>query len=163
MKLYGYIALALVGAYILYRIVRYGMARADSPFEYFTYSEFDQPGLPGSGARYMSTDFIHMLDAVRRAVGFPLVVTSGYRSPEYNEEVGGVANSSHIKGLAVDLAAPTDDMKYEIAQAAISQGINRIGWGRTFIHLDIDKDKTPNVVWNYGNEAPSYYELENLA
>jgi len=139
------------------------MARADSPFKYFTYSEFDEPGKPGSGAKHMSTDFIKKLDKIREMVGFPLIITSGYRSPAYNAQVGGVSNSSHIKGLAADISAVTDDMKYEIAQAAISVGISRIGWGNSFIHLDVDKDKTQDVVWGYGNSYPNFYELENLA
>ena len=139
------------------------MARAESPFKYFTWSEFDQPNLSGSGAKYMSADFIHKLDAIRKDVGFPLIITSGYRSPEYNAKVGGVANSSHIKGLAADISAITNDMRFEIAKSAIRNGITRIGWGNTFIHLDVDKDKSQEVVWGYGNEYPNFYELENLA
>ena len=163
MKTYWYIGAAIIVGYIVYRIIRYSMARAESPFRYFTWSEFDQPNLAGSGARYMSADFIHKLDSIREDVGFPMVISSGYRSPEHNAQVGGVANSSHIKGLAADIIAPTDDMKYEIAQSAIRNGITRIGWGNSFIHLDVDKDKTQQVVWGYGNDYPNYYELEVLA
>jgi hypothetical protein len=159
-----YLLLAIGLAYIVIRLIRYMMARAESPFKYFTYSEFDQPNLKGSGAKYMSTDFIHKLDAIRAEVGFPMIITSGYRSQAYNDSLSGsVPNSSHIKGLAADIAAPSEDMRFEIAKAAINQGINRIGWGNTFIHLDVDQDKSPNVVWGYGNQYPNFYELENLA
>ena len=163
MKPYIYIALIAAAIFLVYRIIRYIMERSKSPFIYFTYSEFDQPGLPGSGAKYMNTDFIKKLDKVREIVGFPLVITSGYRGPEYNEKVGGVSNSSHIKGLAADISAITDDMRYEIAQAAISVGITRIGWGQSFIHLDVDDAKSQNVVWGDGNQFPNFYELQNLA
>ena len=159
-----YLLFAIGLAYIVMRLIRYMMARSKSPFKYFTWSEFDQPNYAGSGAKFMSADFIHKLDAIRADVGFPLIITSGYRSQAYNDGLSGsVPNSSHIKGLAADISAPTEDMRFEIAKAAINQGINRIGWGNSFIHLDIDKDKTPDVVWGYGNEYPNYYELENLA
>lgn len=159
-----YLLFAIGLAYIVIRLIRYMMARAKSPFKYFTWSEFDQPNYSGSGAKFMSADFIHKLDAIRADVGFPLIITSGYRSQAYNDGLSGsVPNSSHIKGLAADISAPTEDMRFEIAKAAINQGINRIGWGNSFIHLDVDKDKTPDVVWGYANEFPNYYELENLA
>ena len=47
-----------------------------------------------------------LLDPIREAWGRPLIVTSGYRSPELNKVVGGVANSQHLQGLAADLITP---------------------------------------------------------
>lgn len=32
----------------------------------------------------------------------PVIVTSGWRSPEYNQKIGGAKNSYHLKGLAID-------------------------------------------------------------
>lgn len=43
-----------------------------------------------------------VLDPLREAVG-PLTVTSGYRSPEVNREVGGAMNSFHVEGRAADI------------------------------------------------------------
>lgn len=43
------------------------------------------------------------LDKVREMWGKPLIVNSGYRSPELNKKVGGVHNSNHLKGEAVDI------------------------------------------------------------
>lgn len=43
-----------------------------------------------------------LLEKVRAAVGVPLVITSGYRSASENEAVGGVSNSQHMLGAAVD-------------------------------------------------------------
>jgi uncharacterized protein YcbK (DUF882 family) len=114
------------------------MERKDSPFKYFAWSEFDSPDQPGSGAIHMNLAFVHKLDAIRAEAGIPLIITSGYRTQAHNAKVGGVANSSHIKGVAVDISAPTEAIKRKIAAAAIKHGINRIGWGRSFIHLDLD-------------------------
>ena len=33
----------------------------------------------------------------------PIIITSGYRSPELNRKVGGVATSNHLTGCAVDI------------------------------------------------------------
>jgi hypothetical protein len=43
----------------------------------------------------------HILQPVRDKFG-PVVVTSGYRSPEVNKAIGGSATSDHCKGQAAD-------------------------------------------------------------
>ena len=47
---------------------------------------------------------VSVLDPIREAWGQPLIVTSGYRSPELNVAVGGVPTSAHMIGCAVDIA-----------------------------------------------------------
>ena len=44
-----------------------------------------------------------VLEPLRQHVGKPITVTSGYRSKELNKAVGGVENSQHRVGEAVDL------------------------------------------------------------
>lgn len=46
-----------------------------------------------------------LLDPIRAAWGAPVTVNSGYRSPELNAAVGGVARSQHLRGEAADLSA----------------------------------------------------------
>ncbi len=48
---------------------------------------------------------VEALEEIRARVGEPLHVTSGYRPADYNREVGGVSNSSHVDGLAADFYA----------------------------------------------------------
>ena len=43
------------------------------------------------------------LQTIRNELHLPIVVTSGYRSKEVNEAVGGVLSSYHVKGLAADI------------------------------------------------------------
>jgi len=38
-------------------------------------------------------------------------ISSGYRDREYNKKVGGVENSQHIKGQAVDFTTPNANLK----------------------------------------------------
>ena len=156
----GALVLVALVLYLLWRIGTYTRERMASPFRYFTWSEFDSADAPGSGEQHMDAAFVRKLDAIREGVGFPLIITSGYRTAEHNAKVGGVADSAHTKGLAADIRALTDAQKRAIARAAIAQGITRIGWGRTFIHLDVDGTKPQRVAWGYpGSPAPAYTSL----
>ena len=46
-----------------------------------------------------------VLDPIREHWGLPIRVTSGYRCPELNAEVGGVEESYHMDGCAADITA----------------------------------------------------------
>ena len=97
---------------------------------YFKLEEFDSPDEVGSGEK-MSEELLAMLDAVRKKFGKPIKINSGYRTIAHNKKVGGKPSSSHLKGLLREV------------------GFNRIGVAGTFIHIDIDKNKSPNVMWVY--------------
>lgn len=43
------------------------------------------------------------LDKIRDELGSPIVVNSGFRTPEVNAAVGGASRSLHMKGLAADI------------------------------------------------------------
>ena len=43
------------------------------------------------------------LEGISQQVGYQLQVTSGYRSPEYNQSVGGAKRSQHMEGNATDI------------------------------------------------------------
>jgi len=47
----------------------------------------------------------NVLQPLRDAVGFPINITSGYRSPMLNQAIGGATNSQHTKGQAADLVS----------------------------------------------------------
>lgn len=49
----------------------------------------------------------YYLDPIRGMLGFPITVTSSYRSLALNKLVGGVPNSYHLFGCAFDLVAST--------------------------------------------------------
>lgn len=115
----------------------------------FRQAEFDSPDEPGSGAK-MDATFVRLLDELRDRVGFPLVLTSAYRSPAHNASLEhSVDGSAHTLGLAVDIAARSSSERFIIVRNALELGVRRIGIGRTFIHLDVDRSKPANVVWLY--------------
>lgn len=61
------------------------------------------------------------LELVRKALGKPIIITSGYRCLALNARVGGVSTSAHTKGLAVDFKSSFGTPK-EICQRLIDAG-----------------------------------------
>jgi len=116
--------------------------------KFFTHDEFDSPDAPGSGIK-MNQDFLDLLDRIRGDAAIPFKVNSGFRTKEHNRVAGGKPNSAHLKGLAVDLAAPTNLAKFLIAATAIRKGVQRIGFGKNFIHLDVDLTLPHPRIWVY--------------
>jgi uncharacterized protein YcbK (DUF882 family) len=116
--------------------------------KYFEYEEFDSPDIQGSG-QLMDSKLLEMIDEAREIYGKPIHVNSGYRTVEHNREVGGVKSSSHLKGLAIDVACVKSDDRFAMLSALLEVGFNRIGVASSFIHVDIDKDKSQNVIWTY--------------
>jgi zinc D-Ala-D-Ala carboxypeptidase len=60
------------------------------------------------------------MELVRYALGCPVIVTSGYRSPEVNRNVGGASTSMHVQGLAADFIAPGFGTPYQVCQKLMS-------------------------------------------
>lgn len=116
--------------------------------KYFCYSEFDSPDIQGSG-QMMDKDFLNLLDLARDRFDKPIHINSGFRTPQHNEEVGGAESSSHLKGLAADIACTNSKDRFELIDIFLDLGVNRIGIAGTFIHVDVDPDKAPNVMWTY--------------
>jgi uncharacterized protein YcbK (DUF882 family) len=116
--------------------------------KYFSYEEFASPDVPHSG-EYMDADFLEMLDHARHIAGIPFKINSGYRTIEHNYEVGGKPNSSHIIGKATDIAIQSSRQRWIIIDSLIKAGFNRIGVAKTFIHVDSDEHKDPDVLWTY--------------
>ena len=52
-----------------------------------------------------------ILQPLRDALGCPIIINSGYRCPQVNKLVGGVANSQHMAGCAADIR-PADLKKF---------------------------------------------------
>lgn len=49
---------------------------------------------------------VYCIQPIRDYIKKPMVISSGYRSYALNKEVGGVYNSQHCKGQAVDFTVP---------------------------------------------------------
>lgn len=58
----------------------------------------------------------NVLEPARERLGKPIVVNSGFRCPVHNAAVGGVANSQHMKGEAVDITCEDNKRLAEIIE-----------------------------------------------
>jgi len=99
--------------------------------------------------RNLDPFLVEMLDVARGKADVPFKINSGFRTKARNRAVGGVKDSSHLTGNAVDINARGNDKRFKIVKALLEVGFNRIGIGETFVHADISKNKSNNVIWTY--------------
>ncbi len=81
---------------------------------HFCYEEFEQSWtanqrgidnrIPSEKIRYaIRLLVLNLLQPLRDKLQRPLIITSGYRTPALNQEVGGSKHSQHMKGEAADI------------------------------------------------------------
>jgi len=94
---------------------------------------------------------IDLMNKARARAGIPFIVTSWYRCKAHNESIGSKSTSSHVSGLAVDIAFKNSVDKFTIMKALINTGFERIGINekKKFIHVDISMDKIRPVLFSY--------------
>lgn len=99
------------------------------------YTKYSPPLCLGGGIHWKIAG---VFGELREACGGnPIVITSGYRCPRWNEEVGGVRNSHHLRGLALDMHPPEGYTVEEFAQVAHDlYGVGVLIYS-TFIHVDM--------------------------
>ena len=78
--------------------------------EHFTLGEFTKSNshpevynIPSHEAIVNLKRLCQWLEVLRERAGTPIRINSGYRSPQLNKKIGGVANSNHLTGCAVDI------------------------------------------------------------
>jgi hypothetical protein len=108
-----------------------------SKIKHFARDEFNSPD-------EMDPVLIVKLDAVREMCGFPLFVSSSFRSGD---------RRAHGRGNAVDISSRPrggfihGSERFAIIQAALATGFVRIGDYDRHIHLDVDKSLPQYVLW----------------
>lgn len=96
----------------------------------------------GDGSLKLDEAFMDDLEALRVSLDFAFKVTSGYRSPAYNEKVAeSGTDGPHTEGKAIDLSL-IGEQAYRVLAAAPSFGFTGIGLlqkgppEKRIIHLD---------------------------
>ena len=96
-------------------------------------------------------DLVEVLTELEAHMGFELRVTSGYRSPEHNLEIGGVTGSEHIYSPAegADVLCKQSITRFKMVKWLLTHYVQRIGIGPDFVHVGIAQDKPQFVMWTY--------------
>lgn len=92
----------------------------------------------GTGTLLVHEGALDALQALRDRLGKPMIVRSGYRSPEHNRAVGGAPASKHMEGTAFDISMANHDP--ETFEAAARE-VGFLGFGfyprSGFMHIDL--------------------------
>lgn len=107
----------------------------------------------------------YVMEPIRQRYGKPIIVTSGYRCPRLNKLVGGVYNSLHTCGLAIDVRAKDGNNKelwdviFEMisndeinTRTVILEKCNNTKTNCQWIHIDINSKyhsyRKNKIIWN---------------
>jgi zinc D-Ala-D-Ala carboxypeptidase len=108
---------------------------------------------PSAVVERLQTVTVPMLERVRSLLGDrPIIVTSGYRSPEVNAAVGGVATSAHLTGYAADFICPDFGTPLEICEAISYSPLDfdQLIQEGTWVHLSVDPRMRREVLTKAG-------------
>lgn len=106
---------------------------------------------PGWMSEHIHPTLKQHLRELQKRMGFVLTVTSSYRHPDHNAEVGGVPDSEHTYDPAegVDVLCKRSVTRFQMVSALLAMGITRIGIGKDFVHIGMAADKPQQVMWTY--------------
>ncbi len=102
---------------------------------------------PVTGQDDISMDLVERLQAARDIYGRPIIISSGVRSPGHNKQIGGDPYSSHLYGLAADIACDGSHHRFLLLQALMHAGFKRIGCDAEHLHVDVDMTKPQGVLF----------------
>lgn len=88
-------------------------------------------------------EYLHaVLNILRNKIGKPIIITSGYRTPEWNKKCGGAKYSYHIRGMAADIRADGMTPK-ELAKELDKIAANECGIivYKSWVHFDVRTSK----------------------
>ena len=107
-----------------------------STLRFFKPEEFACKCGCGRGYDDMDAGLLRVLDEARALAGIPFSLSSAFRCAKHNKAVGGVADSAHTHGYAVDIKC-----------TLLEAGFRRIEAGPTWVHVDNDPAKPQDVIF----------------
>lgn len=78
-------------------------------------------------------------DRLRRSFGSPIIVSSGMRCSCHNANVGGISNSRHLTGKAMDFCVPGRTAR-QILEQVLQQPEIRYAYAidESYVHMDVN-------------------------
>ena len=120
---------------------------------WFTWAELTRTssGLANEPSEDVRTALLRLhrlvLHPAREALGRPVIVTSGYRSPEVNARVGGAPNSKHVSGEAVDVRVHGyTSEKLARLLLELELPLAKLIWYRASPHVHLEVAPPPEVL-----------------
>lgn len=96
----------------------------------------------GSDAVLVAPRLVMVLETIRAHFGAPVVIHSGYRTPQYNAKVDGVAHSQHCYGMAADISVKGQTPAAVAAYARqLMPDWGGVGVYDSFCHIDVREAK----------------------
>lgn len=94
----------------------------------------------------------NVLDPLRAMIGRPIIITSGYRSQQVNELVGGSKTSQHLSGKAADIhvqgyTPQQMDVVYQTIQMCYDFDQLIFYPSKNIIHVSWNGDKNRQESW----------------
>jgi len=129
----------------------------------FTMSEWYSRSPDAPASHEIDDRLILVLQSIRDYYDKPVRITSTFRTRQHNKDVGGVWDSMHTKGIAVDFYIKDHDSFENFRDSLKSfgqwytnlrdMGIAGIGIYNTFVHIDTRNEKITkafNAVDSFG-------------
>ena len=116
--------------------------------KYFKEEEFNRCS-PECSLQDMKQTTLSKLDTAREIAGIPFVLTSAYRSPEWDKNKGRSGTGAHTLCQAVDIRCNTSRNRFLVVNALLKAGFRRIGIDKNFIHADDSESHDQEVLWLY--------------
>lgn len=108
----------------------------------------------GCGVAKMKKSFMDIVEKIREEYGKPIILSSAYRCPEYNNKISSTGfDGPHTTGEAIDIKIFGDKavkliklgLKYDMRRFGVNQKGNI---NLRFIHMDKVADKI-EWIWSY--------------
>ena len=92
----------------------------------------------GADAVLIAPRLVMVLETIRAHFGAAVTINSGYRTPEHNAKVGGVAHSQHCYGMAADISVSGQKPETVAAFArTLMPDWGGVGVYKSFTHIDV--------------------------
>lgn len=105
---------------------------------------------------------LNVLEPLRLELGMPVYISSGYRCPELNREVGGTPDSQHTRGEAADIYVLLEDgtrmPSVELARVIDGKGLpyDQLIIYPTFVHVShkLSGAQRHRILYNKSYKGP---------